>query len=425
MLALLLLAATLQSAMHLDDTMRATNTPSLAVAVVKDDQVIYQQTFGAPANARFYLASAAKPMTALAAKLTLDIDAPLTTTLPALKLPPPLDPARMSVRDLLTHRLGFDNDPVIWRTSYSGDWTDAQLFPLLERDSTVTPRVFRYDNLGYILTTYAIERAAGEPWPKVLRARVLDPLGMNDTSDVPCIATKSARTMNRGAGGLCTTIADMTRWLRVQMSGGMLDGKQLFPATLMRETHAPQIDLKKKFGRVDRYAYALGWYHGDYEHDLLMHHFGSYPGAWAHISWMPEQHLGVVVLSTADNPLADAVAFLAYDTLLGKADVQKKFDDDVQMIRARQAKIAEELAKLSAIDMPKAAIGTYSNDAYGTMTVGEKTVKIGDREAPLLARGDLYFVQWLPGDEPEPISFKDQAITWRDRSFARQTNTPR
>jgi CubicO group peptidase (beta-lactamase class C family) len=92
MLPLLLLAATLQSAIHPEEAMRATNTPSLAVAVVKDDQVIYQQTFGAPANARFYLASAAKPMTALAAKLTLDIDAPLTTTLPALKLPTRLIP---------------------------------------------------------------------------------------------------------------------------------------------------------------------------------------------------------------------------------------------------------------------------------------------------------------------------------------------
>lgn len=425
MLPILLLAATLQSAMHFDDAMRATNTPSLAVAVVKDDQVIYQQTFGAPANARFYLASAAKPMAALAAKLTLDIDAPLTTTLPALKLPPPLDPARMSVRDLLTHRLGFDNDPVIWRTSYSGDWTDAQLFSLLEHDSTVTPRVFRYDNLGYIITTYAIERAAGEPWPKVLRARVLDPAGMNDTSDVPCIATKSARTMNRGAGGLCTTIADMTRWLRVQMSDGMLDGKQLFPATLMRETHAPQIDLKKKFGRIDRYSYALGWYQGEYEHDLLMHHFGSYPGAWAHISWMPEHHLGVVVLTTADNPLADAVALLAYDTLLGKADARKKFDDDVQMIRGRQAKIAEALAKLSPATVPKSAIGTYSNDAYGTMIVGETTVKVGDREATLRGHDGLFFVQWLPGDEPDAIGFQENAVKWRDHSFARQTNTSR
>jgi CubicO group peptidase (beta-lactamase class C family) len=415
----LVVAATLQSVMHLDVAMRATNTPSLAVAVVKDDRVIYQQTFGAKPDTRFYLASAAKPMTALAAKLTLDIDAPLSETLPALKLPPPLDPARISIRDLLAHRLGFENDPVVWRTSYSGDWTDAQLFSLLEHETKVTPRTFQYDNLGYILTSYAIERAAGELWPKVLRARVLDPLGMSNTTNEPCNATKSARTMNRGAGGLCSTIGDMTRFLRVQLSDGMLDGKRIFPASVMREVHSPQINLKKKFGPVDRSAYALGWYHGEYEHDVLVHHFGSFPGAWAHISWMPERGIGVVVLSNAYNPLADAVAYLAYDTLLGRADARKRFDDDVEKIRARLAKRADDVAKLSKAMIPE---GTYVNDALGTFIVSKSGVKFGDREGPLLARGDQLLVQWFDDDSPEKIAFKDDTIIWLDRSFTRQTN---
>lgn len=54
---------------------------------------------------------------------------------------------------------------MIWGTSYSGVWTDEQLFTLLERYSVPTPRQFTYDNLGYILTSYSVERAAGEPWP--------------------------------------------------------------------------------------------------------------------------------------------------------------------------------------------------------------------------------------------------------------------
>lgn len=417
----LVLAATLQPVMHLpanlDAAMRATNTPSLAVAVVKDDRVIYQQTFGAKPDTRFYLASAAKPMTALAAKLTLDIDAPLSETLPALKLPPPLDPARMSIRDLLAHRLGFENDPVIWRTSYSGDWTDAQVFSLLEHETKVRPRTFQYDNLGYILTSYAIERAAGEAWPKVLRARVLDPLGMSSTTNEPCNATKSPRTMNRGAGGLCSTIGDMTRFLRVQMSDGMLDGKRIFPASVMREVHAPQINLKRTFGRVDRSAYALGWYHGEYEHDALIHHFGSFPGAWAHISWMPERGIGVVVLSNAYNPFADAVAYLAYDTLLGRADARKRFDDDVEKIRARLAKRADDVAKLSKATIPE---GTYVNEALGTFVVSQGGVKFGDREGPLLARGDQLLVKWFDDDSPEKIAFKDGAIIWLERTFVRQ-----
>src|SRR5688572_11994177 len=168
MLNTLILAAALTLDAPIQSAMRDANATKLAIAVVQNDKILYQRTFGADAETPFYLASVPKSFTALTARLLaqekkLDLDAPLTTTLPTLKLPAPLDPARMSVRDLLTHRLGFQNDGFTWRTSYSRDWTDAQLFTILERHSAVTPRVFTYDNLGYALTAYAVEHAAKEP----------------------------------------------------------------------------------------------------------------------------------------------------------------------------------------------------------------------------------------------------------------------
>jgi len=94
----------------IQQAMRDANATSLAIAVVQNDKVVYQRTFGATPDTPFYLASAPKPMTALTARLLaqekkLDLDAPLTSTLPALKLPAPLDTSRMSLRDLLTARL--------------------------------------------------------------------------------------------------------------------------------------------------------------------------------------------------------------------------------------------------------------------------------------------------------------------------------
>jgi CubicO group peptidase (beta-lactamase class C family) len=446
MLAALALAATvtldLDSA--IEKAMRDTATTQLAIAVVKDDRVIYQRSFGSDASTRFYLASAPKSMTALAAKLLshekkLDLDAPLTTTLPALQLPSPLDPARMSLRDLLTHRLGFQNAPVIWRTSYSGDWTDEQLFAILARYSTVTPRQFTYDNLGYMLTSYAIERAAGEPFANVLKSRVLAPIGMTQTSAEPCIATKSAKTMNRGSGGLCSTIGDMTRWLRVHMTDGMLDGKRIVPLAVMREVHAPQINLDRKFGRLQRYAYGLGWYHADYQGDLVLHHFGSYPGAWAHVSWMPEHNIGVVVLANVYAPVPDTVAWLAYDTLLGRATARTQFDEDIAMIRDRQAKRAERFAEAlkkfgeeqsggSAAALHTRTLasyaGTYSDEALGTMVVreesGELIATMGDRRGRMTrARGDAFLVQWYSDDGPDRLTFGEDSLTWNDRQLKR------
>lgn len=437
MIAALVLAATLQQTLdaRIDPGMRATQTRALAVAVVKDDRIVYQRSFNADANTRFYLASAPKPMTALAAKLLshdkkLDLDAPLSATLARLKLPAPLDPSRMSVRDLLTHRLGFENDGVVWRTSYSGEWTDDQLFSLLERHTTVTPRQFRYDNLGFILASYAVEQAAGEPWRATLQNRVLGPLGMSSTDDRPCIDTKSAKTMNRGAGGLCSTIGDMTRWLRVNMTDGMLDGKRVFPLTVMREVHAPQINLQRKFGRLQRHAYGLGWYHADYRGDVVVHHYGSYPGAWAHVSWMPDRNIGVVVLGSENHPFPDSVAMLAYDTLLGREDAGATFDAEVQQIagfRGRIPAMIDDFAKKLAAeskDSDRTAAshaGTYTNAELGTLVIeADGRATIGDRAATLVrVRGDAFYARWFPMEAPEPIVFAEDSLTWRGRTFAR------
>lgn len=439
MLKALILAAALTLDAPIQQAMQDANATKLAIAVVQDDKVIYQRTFGAAEETPFYLASAPKPMTALTARLLahekkLDLDAPLTTTLPALKLPTPLDPARMSVRDLLTHRLGFQNDAFIWRTSYSGDWTDAQLFALMERYTTVTPRVFTYDNLGYILTTYAVEHATKEPWAGVFAKRVLEPLAMTHTSSKPCIPTKSAMTMNRGAGGLCSSIDDMTRWLRVNMTDGMLDGKRIFPIAVMREVHSPQISLQRKFGRLDRYAYGLGWYHADYQGDVVIHHFGSYPGSWAHVSWMPDRNIGVVVLANAYNPLPDVVAMLAYDTLLGRPTAQAQFDEDMKKIRerlgSRPQRNAELTQKISG-ELPDSDrtlasyAGTYADEALGTMVVREENgqlhASIGDRSGRLIrARGDGFYVQWYTDDGPDRVTFTKDGLKWSDRELKRQ-----
>lgn len=436
MLAAVLLATTLSLDVPIQQAMRDTGTTAFGIAVVKDDRVIYQRTFG---GERFYLASTPKSMTALAAKLLshekkLDLDAPLTTTLPALKLPAPLDATRMSVRDLLTHRLGFENSGATWRASYSGDWTNAQLFDLLAKHTVVTPRQFRYDNLGYMLASYAVEHAAGEPWADVLRSRVLTPAGMTHTNAEPCIATKSAKTMNRGSGGLCSTVGDMTRWLRLHMSDGMLDGKRVVPLAVMREVHAPQINLDRKFGRLQRYAYGLGWYHANYQGDVVMHHFGSYPGSWAHVSWMPDRGIGVVAFANANTPLPDAVALLAYDTLLGRAAARTQFDEDIRRVHDHLASVPQQLdayAKKIAAESadsdrtPASYAGTYSDEAFGTMVIaeenGELHATIGDRSGKLVrARGDAFYVQWFPAEGPERITFTTDALRWSDRVLKRQ-----
>src|SRR5688500_7092969 len=120
--------------------------PGMSVAVVRDTQLIYAKGFGwADVEARravtpetiFYIASTTKSFTGLAAVLLdeqgrLDLDAPLSRYLPAARLQAPLSTDSMTLRSLLSHIHGIDNNgPIIFRTAYTGEHTNDQLLALL------------------------------------------------------------------------------------------------------------------------------------------------------------------------------------------------------------------------------------------------------------------------------------------------------
>ncbi|MGN6183566.1 MAG: DUF3471 domain-containing protein, partial [Thermoanaerobaculia bacterium] len=195
---------------------------------------------------------------------------------------------------------------------------------------------------------------------------------------------------------------------------------------------SPQISLSRKFGRLGRYAYGLGWYLADYEGNVVVHHFGSYPRSWAHISWMPDRNIGVVVLADEMLPLADAVAMLMYDTLLGRADAVARFDADMTALKEalakRDSRIQAWVKKVhdESQDSDRALAsyaGTYVDDAYGTFVVREEKgalfAKIGDRESPLTrVRGDSFFVRWYESDGPSRVTFGEDSLTFEERRFS-------
>ena len=81
---------------------------------------------------------------------------------------------------------------------------------------------------------------------------------------------KQDQTMH-SAGGMFSSVNDLGRWLRVQLTPGALDGKHVFPERAMRESQSPQIGLHQRFQRYERYAYGLGWYNSTFDDELLIH----------------------------------------------------------------------------------------------------------------------------------------------------------
>jgi CubicO group peptidase (beta-lactamase class C family) len=390
----------------------------------------------------FYLASSTKSFTGMAASLLaeagrLDLDAPIARYLPELRLPPRRPADSVTMRELLTHTMGLANDAIVIRTAYTGEHTPTQLIELLA-GSEVTDRAFHYDNLGYVMASLVLERVTGRPWQRLLDSMIFSPLGMRRTTAymskaapwqvaVPYATgedsvpdrlplTKRDATMH-AAGGVVSSAADMARWLEANLADGRVGGAQVLASDAVAQAHRLQVSLEEdtEYGPFRRFGYGLGWYWGEYGGDTLLHHFGGYPGARAHVSFMPQRGIAVAVMANVSGPaasVADLVATYAYDVMLHKAGVTARYDsllaawavklrkarDDV---RTRRAKIA---ARPSTLAHPsRAYVGDYGSAELGVMRVREEHGRLRLTLGPLEALAEHYTrpeavrVEFVPG----------------------------
>ena len=342
--------------------------PGIAVAVVRGDEVVYlgghgmaDVAAGRPVtpNTSFYIASVTKSFLGLAAAIlddrdAIDLDVPVSAYLPQLEFSSSLDADAISMRSLLTHTHGIDGDAggVTFRLAYTGMWDHDLLLDLL---SDADPREggdpFSYSNTGYNVAGLALDQHLKASWKDVLAWEVFRPLGMVSTtgfvsrveptslaqpyglepSGPQRIAYGKSDANMHSAGGLVTTAADLALWLEANLNAGVVDGEQRIPAAAIAEAHRPVVsqttDPAQGFGREQ---YSLGLHHGEYDGERFVHHFGGFSGFHAHVSYMPDQQIGVAVLANTAGGgawVAGAVAKGIYAILLDRPDLEERFTD--------------------------------------------------------------------------------------------------
>ncbi|HEX6368320.1 MAG TPA: serine hydrolase domain-containing protein [Longimicrobium sp.] len=426
--------------------------PGVAIAVVTRDGPAYLRGFGVrdvrtrePVTPQtgFYIASSTKSFTGTLAALldqrgVISLDAPLSRYLPELRMNAPLSADSVTLRGLLTHTSGLRNEPVVFRTAFSGVHDDALLIRLLAQ-STPIPRTYRYDNLGFVVAALAMERATGRDWQDLLRDEVFRPLGMMHTtarvsearaagwplasphqtgsdSVVRISLEKQDNTMHP-AGGMFTTAEDLVRWLRAQLNAGRVDGRQALPEAVIRAAHTPTAMHTDTFYRYVRTGYGLGWQSAEYEGERMIHHFGGFQGWQAHISFLPDRGIGVAVLINDSSPLngaaPDVIATYAYDLLLGRPGVNAKYAAERERMAANAAEARQRIradwerraARPPTPDERKPFfVGTYENEMMGTLDVRlregrELWATLGNLSARLdpFTRPDALRVELLPG----------------------------
>ena len=428
--------------------------PGMAVVVVRGDDVIYRGAFGVrdpqtqlpvTADTTFFITSCTKTFTAmgilqLAERGKIDLDAPVKKYLPRFQIAEAELSRRVTIRDLLSHAKGIRSDPIVFLSAYTGQITEDRFYHHL-RDAEAVGE-FGYQSLHYTLLGRVISATSGTSWKEFLAENIFRPAGMKTAT---CYANEMYRRENvafptvldeggvrrstvqktdatmHAAGGIGASINDLGEWLRLNLNGGRVGKAQILSPAGIKTMQA--IEAKsdgRGFGVPNRtnLGYGLGWFIGTHKQLPFVDHGGSFTGACAAISLMPEEKIGVAVVSNSSVPLPHIVTGEIYDLLLNleSDDLLPTFKTMIGRRHARNAarraeygvNPAEQEGGLSL--PPDAYVGAYENNDWGTIVIEHKDGKLvgnfGAMKLRLGSFGTDRFRYVTENDRPERARFR-------------------
>ena len=393
--------------------------PGLAVAVVKDDTIAFAKGYGVRAlgssapvttSTLFANASTTKAFTALAVAMMVDEgklawDDRVTDRLPTLVLRDAYPSRELTLRDMLSHRVGFGDPGFLW---YGTDLTANEMFRRLrfvEPQSSFRAR-YAYNNVTYAAAGIIAGEASGTGWDALVRDRILTPLGMTATvtqgrflppdADVALAHDRVRDTLRviagvgslvdgiAPAGAMYSNVLDMSRWLRFLLRGGRLHDSALVRPETFAELFRPQTLIpRESFYPTARRtganftAYGFGWFLQDYRGEFVAMHTGSIDGYVAIVGLVPARWLGVVVFANRDHAeLRHAIMWKVFDAYVGAPDrdwsveLKALYDSaDARQAERRAEREAQRVRDTRSSLALDAYAGTYADSAFGAVTV--------------------------------------------------------
>src|SRR5260370_2685924 len=428
--------------------MKTFGVPGLSVEIVKDGEVVVAKGYGVrkmgeaaavDENTLFGIGSNTKAFTSAALATLVDEgkiswDDPVYERLRGFQMYDPYVAHEMTIRDLLTHRSGMglgEGDLLFCPHPTLPPQAILYRLRFMKPASSFRTR-FAYDNLLYIAAGQIIPAVTGKSWDDYIRERIFKPLGMN-TSNLSTSAFKPGddyawphskvdgklqvvafETLDNAApaGSINSSAAEMARWLLLQLDRGKFPGREgrLFSEHRSGEMWSSQTilpignpppalaGLKTHFA-----AYGLGWGLRDYHGRKLVGHSGGLLGFVSRVMLVPEENLGVVILTNAEEGGAfESILFHVLDHYMNVPPTDWidafKSAEDVQQSNAAETMKKQESTR-AADSKPTLLLEKYAgayNDAwYRSATIrteGGKLVISLDHTPKAVA--DLHFRQY-------------------------------
>lgn len=416
------------------DALKQWQVPGLAIAIVRNDEVIYLKGFGVKEAGKadpvtpdtlFPVASCTKGFTTTAMAMLVDEgkmawNDPVRRHVPHFRLADPLADAQVTLRDLVCHRTGVGANDLLW---YRASLSRAEV---IRRIGLVKPRhsfrsAFEYQSTMFTTAGLAVESASGMPWEQFVQKRVLDPLGMKHVTftTVAAQATDHASPHKRDAqgkpqvmpwyviekpepaGSINASARDLSRWLRFHLAHGGFDGKQLVSKDNLAETHSPQMIIPltgiTRAMNPDTFqmSYGMAWVIQDYREQWLVSHAGTIDGFRSHFTMAPRAGIGIVLLNNLERTQMNvALSNTLIDHLLRlpRKDWHGYIREQVMKSElAAREKHRDWLSKRRLGTKPsrplQAYTGVYEDPAYGRATIafenGQLTWKWSSFAVPL------------------------------------------
>jgi len=411
--------------------------PAVSVALVKDGRAVLTRGYGVRAiggaaideHTLFAIASNTKAVTCAALAILIDEgkvkwDEPVRTYLPDFALSKPELNGMVTVRDLVSHRIGFGlgaGDLLFWPNS---DRTRAEIMAAVPHvpieDGFRT--AYHYCNLMYVVAGEVIAAASGMAWEDFIQTRILDRLGMTETLPLMTAADPARSALPHGrlgpplryqgetqtigqsiqevwnwasagaAGGFVTTPVDWAKWISVQLARGELpDGTRLYSEARANEMWRPNIIVSNSAGptpdlpgRAIAATYAAGWQVMDYRGERFITHGGGAPGYISGTVLIPGRNAGFSFFTNAEEGmLTRALRSGIADIVMGKTD----FDWIADGLRLKAAGDARSIAAAAEIDAKQAAgappslplaayAGTWRDPWYGDITIEARDLQL-------------------------------------------------
>lgn len=406
------------------------DVPGMAVAVVKDGEVVLARGYGVrqvgepgpvTEDTLFAIASNTKAFTCAALAILVEEgrigwDDPVTRHLPEFQMHDPWVTREMTVRDLVTHRagLGLGAGDLMW-------WppTDLTREEILRGVRHLKPASsfrsrYAYNNIMFVAAGEVVTRASGRPWGQFLQTRILEPLGMARTTTTAAgldpgdgVATphihvegeaRPIRLMSfenaAGAVGVHSTATEMARWLAMLLGcsreGAVPEGQTciLKPESIQRLWSSQTVMTPPKLPQdldslqADFAAYGLGFGLREYRGRKVVRHGGAVPGYYSRVTLVPEERLGIAVLSNQESGAAlDAVTQHILDAFLGAPEPPvdwleafvrlastRREEAERKVTAARGARDPDTTPSLSL----SGYVGTYRDPWYGEATIARE-----------------------------------------------------